>query len=245
MRALLVEDHPTLASHTRQTLRAGGFEVDAVETIASAQDALSITRYDVILLDRQLPDGDGLDWLRAVRLRKITTPIIIMTATRRDVGDRIEGLNDGADDYVVKPIEFEELIARVRAVLRRPDTLVSTTLSYGNVVFNTAAREAYVREELFTLSRREMCLLESLMRRAGHVVARISLEESLYGYGGEVTPNAIEVSVHRLRSTLKKHRANIKIHTVRGIGYMLVIDRPSGTADRKAAPRGVAPNPPA
>lgn len=236
MRALLVEDHPTLASHTRQALKVGGFEVDVVVTLDDADAAVAVTNYVIILLDRQLPDGDGLDWLRRFRAGRDTTPVIVMTAARRDLRDRVQGLNDGADDYLVKPVEFEELVARVRAVLRRPKALENATLVLGDIAFNTVTREVAIGGEPVMLPRREMCLLENLMRRSGHIVPRASLEENLYGYDGEVTPNAIEVSVHRLRRALKMRASTVKVHTVRGIGYMLVDDAPPAHPARPAAP---------
>ena len=221
MRALLIEDHPELQSHAERALHASGFAVDAVAAIEDAEDAFAAARYDVVLLDRRLPDGDGLDWLKARRKARNATPVIIMSATMVGTHDLVEGLNAGADDYIVKPIQFDELVARVRAVLRRPSDMTRNVLQAGNLELDTVNREITIDGRLSCLPRRETCLLECLVRHAGHVVAKASLEENLYGYGAEVTPNAVEVSLHRLRSSLKKIGANLKIHTVRGVGYML------------------------
>ena len=236
MRALLVEDHPELQSHAERALHASGFAVDTVAAIEEADDAFAVASYDVVLLDRRLPDGDGLDWLKARRRARNATPVIIMSATMVGTNDLVEGLNAGADDYIVKPIQFDELVARVRAVLRRPSDMTRNVLCAGNLEFDTINREITIDGEMTCLARRETCLLECLIRRSGHVVAKASLEENLYGYGCEVTPNAIEVSLHRLRGSLKRIGANLKIHTVRGVGYMLHEER-MAEQTRRAAPR--------
>ncbi|MEO1067018.1 MAG: response regulator transcription factor [Pseudomonadota bacterium] len=221
MRALLVEDNEALSSQAKKALKLSGFEVDTALNIQDADEAFVSADYDLVLLDRMLPDGDGIEWLRSVRGEKIKTPVIIMTATLREVDQKIDGLNSGADDYIVKPIEFEELVARVRAVLRRTENMISNTLQLGALSFDITTREVSFGGELLSLPRRELCLLECLIKRANHVVPKTTLEEKLYGYDGEVTPNAIEVSVHRLRSTLKKCGSSARIHTARGVGYMI------------------------
>lgn len=221
MRALLVEDHPELRSHAHRALRTAGFEVDNAPDLDEAEACYDVADYDVVLLDRHLPDGDGLEWLRSLRERGETTPVLIMTAAMRCVESRVEGLNGGADDYLIKPIEFDELIARVRAVLRRPRNMGCNTSRVADVEFDADAREVLVNGKTVPLPRRETCLLECLMRRPGRIVAKGSLEENLYGFESEVTPNAIEVSVHRLRSALRRAGSRAEIRTVRGIGYLV------------------------
>lgn len=232
MRLLLVEDHKDLADSAVKTLRAGGFQVDAVDCLSDASLAAGSADYDALLLDRQLPDGDGLDWLAAHRRSGARTPAIVMTAARTDVADRIAGLNEGADDYLVKPVDYGELVARVRAVLRRPQSLVESTVTVGNLALDTTARTISIAGAPLGLPRRELCLLECLVRRFGRAVQRATIEETLYGFNEEVTPNAIEVSVHRLRVALKASGASVTIHTVRGIGYMLI--EAKGDAARRA-----------
>ena len=221
MRALLVEDHPELRSHAHRALRTAGFEVDNAPDLDEADAFYDVADYDVVLLDRHLPDGDGLEWLRSLRGRGETTPVLIMTAAMRGVEARVEGLNSGADDYLVKPAEFGELIARVRAVLRRPRNMGCNLTRVADLEFDASAREVLVDGEVLALPRRETCLLECLLRRPGRIVAKGSLEENLYGFETEVTPNAIEVSVHRLRTALKRAGSRAEVRTVRGIGYMV------------------------
>lgn len=220
MRLLLIEDETELARLVKANLGREGFAVDAVETIEDARAALGAARYDAILLDLGLPDGDGLTLLAEMRRAADATPTIAVTA-RDAIDDRVAGLNAGADDYLVKPFALSELLARLRAVLRRPNGALGLRLKAGNVAFDASTGNVWVAEQALVLPRRELAALELLMRRAGQVVARATLEDSVYGFDDDIESNAIEVTVSRLRKRLAAGGANAAIHTVRGVGYML------------------------
>ncbi|MBM3600814.1 MAG: response regulator transcription factor [Alphaproteobacteria bacterium] len=220
MRILVVEDHDKLATLVAKGLRDAGFAVDTVGLIGDAEAALATTRYDAILLDLGLPDGDGMGLLRKLRERDTQLPILVLTA-RDSVDERVQGLNSGADDYVLKPFAMVELVARVQALLRRPGGALGLTLTAGNVSFDTVAREVRINGKSVPLSRRELGVLEQLIRRPGNVLPKNLLEDGLYGFGEEVESNAVEVHIHRLRKKLIKAGADVRVHTLRGIGYML------------------------
>jgi two-component system response regulator QseB len=223
MRILIVEDNPRLALLLADGLRRRGFACDTAHSLAEAESALEVAAYDVIVLDLGLPDGDGLAWLPSRRARCHTPPAIMLTA-RGALGDRVMGLDAGADDYVVKPVEIEELAARVRALLRRPGLRADPILEVGRICFNTASRSAMVSGQRIELSRREADLLELLMRRAGSVVQRGVIENALYSFNEPVTPNAVEAAISRLRRKLEEAQVVGALHTVRGVGYMLKDD---------------------
>jgi two-component system OmpR family response regulator len=225
MRLLLIEDNARLASLIREGLDRQGFAVDWYETVEGAELALKIAVYDLMLLDLGLPDGDGLDLVRNVRLRKNATPILVLTA-RGGLDDRVNGLDAGADDYLVKPFQIPELAARCRALLRRPGASLGTQLIAGNVVFNSAARSVSVAGRSVEATPREVDLLETLLRRAGSVVAKPALESALYPMDAEVTPNALEASVSRLRKRLAAAGADVQVRTVHGVGYALFVPAP-------------------
>ena len=227
MRLLLVEDNPRLAGLIRDGLQGQGFAVDWCGTIAGAQAALQVNDYDVMLLDLGLPDGDGLDLLRTVRRGKDTTPILILTA-RGGLDDRVTGLDAGADDYLIKPFQIPELAARCRALMRRPGAALGTILACGNVMLDTAERRMTIGAGQIEAPPREVDLLEHLLRRRGHVVAKAALENSLYAMDAEVTPNALEAVVSRLRKRLATANANVTIRTVHGVGYALLAPSPDG-----------------
>jgi len=189
-------------------------------TSAEARAALRTTRYAALILDLGLPDGDGLSILREIRHRKDPLPILVVTA-RGGVHDRVSGLRSGADDYLIKPFDFEELLARLEALLRRPGQLLGSSLHVGNVVFDTESRQAFIDEKPQVLSARETAVLELLMRRKDRVVSKKLVEDQIFGLSAEVASNAVEVYVHRLRKQLSDHGANIVIHTIRGVGYLL------------------------
>jgi len=220
MRMLLVEDNERLAKTTKQGLERESFAVDTFGTASEAEAALETVSYDAVILDLGLPDGNGLTILRNMREQGSTTPVIILTA-RDGVDDRVKGLDTGADDYLLKPFAMEELVARVRALLRRPGGALGLTLTAGNISFDTTAREVRVNEVPINVSRREMGVLEQLMRRNGRVVPKDVLEDKLYGFGEEVLSNSVEVHISRLRKRLSKADASITIHTLRGVGYLL------------------------
>ncbi len=220
MRVLFIEDNLRLATIVRKSMEKENFTIDAVGTVEDGSEALKSVDYDVVLLDLGLPDGDGLDLLKKMRAEKNTTPVLILTA-RDGVNERVMGLNAGADDYLLKPFAVEELIARVRAILRRPEGGLGLNLTAGNISFDTTAREVCVDEKPIKISRREMTVLEQLMRRFGHVVAKDALENKLYGFGDEVSTNSVEAHISRLRKRLNQAEASVSIHTLRGVGYLL------------------------
>jgi DNA-binding response OmpR family regulator len=223
VRLLFVEDNDRLAELVSTGLSKVGFAVDRFGSLGDAEEALAMARYDAVILDLGLPDGDGMDLLRRLRGRGDTTPLLILTA-RDGLGARVEGLNAGADDYLIKPFANEELVARVRALLRRPGGGLGMVLTFGDVSFDIVARETRVGTAALPLSRRETALMEHLMRRAGRVVPKRFLEETLYGFDEEVSANTIEATVSRLRKRLQGAGASVAVHTVRGVGYLLVVE---------------------
>jgi two-component system OmpR family response regulator len=219
MRVLLVEDHPPLAEAVCDALRRAGFAVDHADTAAAARELAGLTDYALILLDLGLPDGDGLRLLPVLR-QGGRVPVIVLTARDR-LDDRLAGLDGGADDYIVKPVEMPELVARARAVLRRPGERSDRVLRLGPLALDTATRSVSVDAVPVVLGRRELGVLEQLMRSAGRVASRQVLEEAIYTLDDEVTPNALEAAVSRLRRALEAAGCPIPIVTVRGVGWML------------------------
>lgn len=220
MRVLIVEDEGRIREIIASALRQADFIVDAVSTANDADQALLGVAYDAMILDLGLPDRDGLRVLEKVRTTGNGLPILILTA-RDSVEDRVLGLDSGADDYLVKPFAIAELVARLNALLRRPGGALGTVLVAANVVLDTRGRDVTVGDVPLALQRREISLLEYLMRRLGRVVPREVLEEKLYGFDEEVDSNAVPVHVHFLRKKLAEANAAVEIHTVRGIGYLL------------------------
>lgn len=220
MRLLVVEDNEALAGLLCQALGEAGFATDRAAGAEDARTLMSSARYAAMILDLSLPDGDGLDVLRWLRRRQDATPVLALTA-RGGVQDRVAGLQAGCDDYLVKPFAVEELTARIQALLRRPGALLGRKLEVGNLSFDSEAREAFVDGEPQRLTARELEILELLMRRAGRVVTKKHLEDQLFGAGGDIGSNAVEVYVHRLRKSLESKGASADIHTVRGVGYIL------------------------
>lgn len=220
MRALIIEDNVKISQIIAKTLLDAGLVSDICETAGDGRAAIDDIAYDVVILDLGLPDQDGMDVLRDVRKSGNSVPVLVLTA-RSDIRERVEGLDGGADDYLTKPFSPEELAARVRALLRRPGGALGLELNAGNAVLNTAERSVSIAGQPMVLSRREIDLLELLMRRAGRVVPKSTIEENLYEFGAEVASNSVEVCVHRLRRNMEKAMADISIHTVRGVGYLL------------------------
>ncbi|ARU01954.1 response regulator transcription factor [Yoonia vestfoldensis] len=219
MRVLLVEDHPPLAEAVCDALRRAGFAVDHAGTAADAREMAALANYGLILLDLGLPDGDGTTLLPVLRGGG-RVPVIVLTA-RDQLADRIAGLDGGADDYVVKPVEMPELVARCRAILRRPGDRSGSTLTLGPLALDTLARSVSLHDAPLILGRRETGVLEQLMRAAGRVVSRQMLEESIYGFDDEVGPNALEAAVSRLRRALEAADCPVPVVTIRGVGWML------------------------
>ncbi len=220
MRLLIVEDNERLARLTREGLERRGLVCDEAHSLDAANAALDCVTYDAIILDLGLPDGDGLHWLKQRRRDGMMVPALMLTA-RGALEDRIDGLDAGADDYVVKPAETDEIAARIRALLRRPGVRALPLLEVGPLTFDCAARRASVDGVTLDLSRRESDLLELLMREAGSVVRRDRIETSLYNFEVEISPNALEAVVSRLRRRLDEGAARNMLHTIRGLGYML------------------------
>ncbi|HUG22681.1 response regulator transcription factor [Piscinibacter sp.] len=219
MRLLLVEDDRMIGDSLRGALRLEGHAVDWVRDAAAAQSTLASERFDLVLLDLGLPRGDGLDVLRELRARHDATPVIVLTA-RDGVGDRVAGLDAGADDYLVKPFELDELHARMRAVLRRHSGRAQPVLSLGGVTLDPATHQVTRDGVPVLLSAREFAVLEALMARPGALLSRAQLEDRLYGWGEEIESNAVSVYIHQLR---RKLGADF-IRNVRGVGYFVSAD---------------------
>jgi two-component system OmpR family response regulator/two-component system response regulator QseB len=217
MRILLAEDDPMLGDGLREGLRQLGFQVDWVRDGMAAERELTSGDYAAAVLDLGLPLKDGLDVLQDLRRRKITTPVLVLTA-RDAVPDRIRGLDLGADDYVVKPVDLHELGARLRSLVRRSHGQMQDALRCGAVLLDPAARQVSLNGEAVALSTREFDLLHVLILNAGRVMSREQLEQQLYSWGYEVDSNAIEVHIHHLRRKLHPDL----IQTVRGIGYTVL-----------------------
>lgn len=220
MRLLLVEDNPQLAELVQDGLTRQGFAIDRSGSLKDAMAARSAASYDLILLDLGLPDGDGMSLVRQLRQASDSIPILILTA-RGGLNDRLIGLDGGADDYLVKPFEIAELAARCRALLRRPGASLGVVLQLGNVALDSTTRTITVNDLRIETPPREVALLEQLLRRAEQVVRRSQLEESLYSFGEDVTPNALESAVSRLRKRLSSAGANVVVRTAHGIGYAI------------------------
>lgn len=221
MRILLAEDDSLLGDGLRAGLRQLGFLVDWVRDGDAAERELRAQAYEAAVLDLGLPRKDGLDVLADIRRSGILTPVLVLTA-RDAVPDRIRGLDGGADDYVVKPVDLHELAARLRALVRRAHGQPQECLSAQDVVLDPASRSVRQAGEPVTLSTREFDLLQAFMLGADRVLSREQLEQQLYSWGQEVESNAIEVHIHNLRRKL----GPALIHTVRGVGYMLQRDLP-------------------
>lgn len=194
--------------------------VDHMTRLEHAREAVRSKVHDAVILDRQLPDGDGLVLLREMRDAGDTTPVIVLTAHNAPT-DRVGALDDGADDYLGKPFLADELMARLRAIVRRSDSYSSQTIVEGNVRVDLDHQEVTVDGEAIALTRREMLVLQMLMRRVGRTVLRRALEEAVYGYDDEIQSNALDSHVSRLRKKLADADASVTIHTIRGIGYLL------------------------
>ena len=216
MRLLLVEDDPMIGEAVQDLLRAEHYAVDWVRDGDAADTALRANAYDVVTLDLGLPKRDGIAVLRDLRTRKDRTPVLVATA-RDAVAQRIEGLDAGADDYVLKPYDLDELLARIRALLRRASGRAEPVYEHKGVSINPSTREASVNGVPVVLSGREWAVLEPLLARPGLVLSRQQLEDKLYGWGDEVSSNAVEVYIHGLR---KKLGPDILLN-VRGVGYLV------------------------
>ncbi len=218
MRILIAEDDQVLADGLLRTLRGNGYAVDHVASGSEADAALSTQEFDLLILDLGLPRLHGFEVLKKLRGRGSATPVLILTAAD-SVEQRVKGLDLGADDYMAKPFSLQELEARVRALARRGMGVASNVIKHGPLTFDTTGRVAYINDAMVELSARELGLLEVLLQRAGRLVSKDQLVERLCEWGDEVSNNAIEVYIHRLRKKIEK--GPIRIATVRGLGYCL------------------------
>ncbi len=220
MRILLAEDDPMLGDGLRAGLRQQGFQVDWVRDGLAAERELITGDYQAAVLDLGLPFKDGLEVLKTLRNKRMQLPILVLTA-RDAVPERIKGLDLGADDYVIKPVDLYELGARLRSLVRRSHGQAHEVLTCGSLQLNPAARQVSFESEAVALSTREFDLLHALMLAVGRVLSREQIEQQLYSWGHEVESNAVEVHIHHLRKKLKPE----VIQTVRGIGYTLMVPK--------------------
>jgi len=217
---LLVEDDPIIAAAAQGSLRGDGYTVDLVTTARRASAAVAETRYDLIVLDLTLPDCDGPQLLGRWRGAERSTPVIAVTA-RGGIEDKIKGFDAGADDYIVKPFEMRELLARVRAILRRPGGVLGQVLTLGNVELDSVRRILKIGGKRVNVPRRELAILELLVRNAARVVEREEAMRAAYSADEHVSSNVLDAYFSRLRQRLLTAGADLEIHTVRGVGYML------------------------
>ncbi|EDS85869.1 DNA-binding response regulator [Burkholderia pseudomallei S13] len=217
MRILLVEDDRMIAEGVRKALKADGCAVDWVQDGDAALTALGGEAYDLLLLDLGLPKRDGIDVLRTLRARGLALPVLILTA-RDAVADRVKGLDAGADDYLVKPFDLDELAARMRALIRRQSGRSESMIRHGALTLDPASHQVTLDGAPVALSAREFALLEALLARPGAVLSKSQLEEKMYGWGEEIGSNTVEVYIHALRKKL----GSDLIRNVRGLGYMVV-----------------------
>lgn len=220
MRILLVEDEPRLAESLRAVLERERFIVDHANGVAAAREASTLTTFDLVLLDRSLPDGEGLSLLPALRTDSPGIHVIVLSA-RNGVNDRVAGLDGGADDYLTKPFSIDEMLARIRAVRRRPVALAGAKISAGSLVFNLAHEEVEVDGARIDLPRRELRVLAALIKRRGRTVQREALENAVFGFDDEIQSNTLDSHVSRLRRRLNAAGARLEIHAIRGVGYLL------------------------
>lgn len=220
MKILLVEDDPEMADALRSALSRHDFLLAVATSLAMAREAIAIEAYDIVLIDRQLPDGDGAALLAEIRKSGSSARSIIISAMG-STRDRIAGLNEGADDYLPKPFELDELIARLAAVTRRAPEIKDDQIIVGNVVYDRRSRDVCVGDARIDLTRRELLILETLLRNLGRTVLRSSLEESVYSFDDDIQSNSLEANVSRLRRKLADAGAAVQVRNIRGIGYFL------------------------
>lgn len=219
-RVAIVEDHDRLAGMVRQALGTAGIEADLFGNVSAAALGVSRAEYAALIVDRGLPDGDGLALLRDLRRAGTMTPCLMLTA-RNALHDRIDGLESGADDYLTKPFAMSELVARVRSLMRRPAALVDLTVSLCGVTVDPQQQVMRSADRTVRLAPAELQIMLRLMRADGRMTRHATLEHAAWGLGESVTPNALEVTLHRLRKKLQSIEANLKLDNVRGTGFVL------------------------
>jgi DNA-binding response OmpR family regulator len=227
MRLLLVEDSVRLRELLTERVHDAGWRLDAVATVAEAEAATSSVAYDLALLDLGLPDGDGVALIRELRKRGFAAPILVIAA-RGAVDDRVTALDSGADDYLVKPFNHTELLARCRALLRRRNSAVAELFEVAGISFDPALGIVRIAGKALSIAPRERSVLELLLRNAGRVVAKEQIEVALSEFGGEISTNAVELAVSRLRRRLAPSQSGVAIETIRGVGYLLREAKPYG-----------------
>jgi DNA-binding response OmpR family regulator len=220
MRILLVEDEPRLAESLRAVLERERFIVDHAGGLEAAREASLSGSFDLVLLDRSLPDGEGLSLLPSLRVGSPGIHVIVLSA-RTGIDDRVAGLDGGADDYITKPFSVDEMLARIRAVRRRPAELAGAKIQAGTLVFDLAHEEVDVDGVRIDLPRRELRVLAALIKRRGRTVQREALETAVFGFDDEIQSNTLDSHVSRLRRRLNAAGARIEIHAIRGVGYLL------------------------
>jgi DNA-binding response OmpR family regulator len=220
MRLLLVEDNRRLRDLLTESVHGAGWRLDSFGTVEQGREAVATTTYDLLLIDLGLPDGDGLDLIREIRRRAVRTPILALTA-RGAIDERIAGLDAGADDYLIKPFNHGEFLARCRALLRRAPDTAPPVLGAGRLSFDPASGVLTCGESELALTPRERAIFEILMRDVGRVTPKRKLEHALSEFGDELSTNAVELSVSRLRKKLDGHQTGAAIETIRGVGYLL------------------------
>ena len=219
-RILLVEDNRHLGDLVSKALRLRGFVIDHVTLVDEAETALSIAQYDAVVLDLGLPDRDGMTLLKPLRA-SASAPAVLVLTSRDESSSVIEALDNGADDYLTKPFVMGVLVARLRALLRRPNTVDPEMLAQRNIELDPQKFLLRIAGNEIPVSRREFAALELFMRRASRVISKEELQESIYGMAEDVSLNAVEVLVHRLRKKLETGGAEVQIHNLRGLGYLL------------------------
>lgn len=220
MKLLLVEDDRFLGSSLQARLAEFGYVVDRVRTCDEAATAARLSNYTLIILDRRLPDGDAIGSIAALRRAQSDVRIIVLSALDATT-DKIDGLDAGADDYLTKPFDFDELIARVRAALRRPGAAPQPPIRCGRLRYDPQSREFTIGSEPILLKRRELLILEALIMRARRVVQRDVFMDQVYGFNESIQSNTLDAHISRLRGRLGELDAQVQIHPVRGVGYML------------------------
>lgn len=220
MRVLLVEDELRLADTLASVMRRERFIVDQIGSLEAAKEAAAISEFDLVLLDRTLPDGEGITLVPLLRARHPGIHIIILSA-RGAVEDRVVGLDEGADDYLVKPFSIDEMLARIRAVRRRPAQLQGQQIRAGTIIFDLSNEEVEVNGARIDLPRRELRVLATLMKRRGRTVLRESLEQAVFAFDDEIQSNTLDSHISRLRRRLRSSGAGVEIHAIRGVGYLL------------------------
>jgi DNA-binding response OmpR family regulator len=220
VRVLLIEDELQLAETLRGAMERERFIVDHADRLAVAREAALMASFDLVLLDRTLPDGDGLSLIPDLRADHPGLPIIVLSA-RGELSERIAGLDEGADDYLIKPFSLDEMFARIRAVRRRPSDMAGEEIRAGGLAYDLSNDEVTVGEARLDLPRRELRVLATLIKRRGRTVLRETLEQAVYGFDDEVQSNTLDSHVSRLRKKLAEAEAGVEIHAIRGVGYLL------------------------